>query len=97
MPYNVHILNIELVTIIKLIKILVSKLVLVYYIFRMKIVDEKHCNVLKYLAHVECGARVECGDHLNQLNCERQFETKVNVIQNFSSYGLTKINIRILL
>ena len=57
----------------------------------MKIDDETHWNVLKYIAHAECG------DHLNQLNCERQFETTMNIIQNFSSNGLTKINIRILL
>ena len=57
----------------------------------MKIVDETHWNVLKYIAHVERG------DHLNQLNCERQFETTMNVIQNLSSNGLTQINFRILL
>ena len=57
----------------------------------MKIVDETHWNVLKYIAHVERG------DLLNQLNCERQFESTMTVIQNFSSNGLTKINIRILL
>ena len=59
----------------------------------MKIVDEKHWNVLKYIAHVECGAHVECEDHLNQLNCERQFETTMNVIQNFSSNGLKKLTL----
>ena len=56
----------------------------------MKIVEEIHGNELKYITHVESG------DHLNELNCAREYETTMDVIRNFSTNGLAKINIAIL-
>ena len=61
------------------------------YIFRIKIDDQTHGNVLKYTA------RGECGNGINQLNpCERQFETTSDLIRNMSTNGTTQINIAIL-
>ena len=50
---------------------------LLYYIFRIKIVDQTYGNVLKNVA------RVECGTGMNQLNypSERQSETTSDLIR----------------